>query len=160
MNGFLQLCFFIGYNACVCYAFFLMLAVISFRVSLVFVRRIYDAVKSEWIDLIVSPFLSSYWGREVVIGSDDRSFFMDVKRFIERKKWKTKFCKLGNSHFWTCRRWKICTVEEPKILHCSLFGTIIHSSDFGFSFEWWYFLPFPRGDWYELSIELCLSKAL
>ncbi|KAL0534298.1 hypothetical protein IC582_028587 [Cucumis melo] len=47
MNGFLQLCFFVGYNACICYAFFLMLGVISFRVSLIFVRRIYDAVKSE-----------------------------------------------------------------------------------------------------------------
>ncbi|XP_022142547.1 transmembrane 9 superfamily member 5 isoform X2 [Momordica charantia] len=47
MNGFLQLSFFLGYNACICYAFFLMLGVISFRISLVFVRRIYDAVKSE-----------------------------------------------------------------------------------------------------------------
>ncbi|KAG7019323.1 Transmembrane 9 superfamily member 5 [Cucurbita argyrosperma subsp. argyrosperma] len=47
MNGFLQLCFFIGYNACLCYAFFLVLGVISFHVSLFFVRRIYNAVKSE-----------------------------------------------------------------------------------------------------------------
>ncbi|XP_022944791.1 transmembrane 9 superfamily member 5-like isoform X1 [Cucurbita moschata] len=47
MNGFLQLCFFVGYNACICYAFFLMLGVVSFRVALIFVRRIYDAVKSE-----------------------------------------------------------------------------------------------------------------
>ncbi|KAM1116184.1 hypothetical protein TB2_006614 [Malus domestica] len=47
MTGFMQLSFFIGYNACMCYAFFLMLGGISFRVSLVFVRHIYGAVKSE-----------------------------------------------------------------------------------------------------------------
>lgn len=47
MTGFMQLSFFIGYNACICYAFFLMLGTISFRVSLVFVRHIYGAVKSE-----------------------------------------------------------------------------------------------------------------
>ncbi|PQQ12985.1 transmembrane 9 superfamily member 5 isoform X3 [Prunus yedoensis var. nudiflora] len=47
MTGFMQLSFFIGYNACICYAFFLMLGAISFRVSLIFVRHIYGAVKSE-----------------------------------------------------------------------------------------------------------------
>ncbi|KAL7202262.1 hypothetical protein ACSBR1_033856 [Camellia fascicularis] len=47
MRGFLQLSFFFGYNACICYAFFLMLATISFRASLVFVRHIYRAVKNE-----------------------------------------------------------------------------------------------------------------
>ncbi|XP_040994928.1 transmembrane 9 superfamily member 5-like isoform X2 [Juglans microcarpa x Juglans regia] len=47
MNSFMQLSFFIGYNACMCYAFFLILGTISFRASLMFVRRIYQAVKSE-----------------------------------------------------------------------------------------------------------------
>ncbi|WCJ41821.1 Transmembrane 9 superfamily member 5 [Euphorbia peplus] len=47
MNGLLQLSFFIGYNACVCYAIFLMLASIGFRASFVFVSHIYHAIKSE-----------------------------------------------------------------------------------------------------------------
>ncbi|CAM8913434.1 unnamed protein product [Rhodiola kirilowii] len=47
MRGFLQLCFFLGYSACMCYAFFLMLGAISFYASFIFVRRIYSAVKSE-----------------------------------------------------------------------------------------------------------------
>ncbi|XP_048234492.1 transmembrane 9 superfamily member 5 isoform X2 [Ricinus communis] len=47
MSGFLQLSFFIGYNACMCYAFFLMLGTISFCASFMFVSRIYHAVKSE-----------------------------------------------------------------------------------------------------------------
>ncbi|OMO89169.1 Nonaspanin (TM9SF) [Corchorus olitorius] len=47
MSGLLQLSFFIGYNAFLCYAFFLMLGSIGFRASLVFVRYIYRAVKSE-----------------------------------------------------------------------------------------------------------------
>ncbi|KAJ7947991.1 Transmembrane 9 superfamily member [Quillaja saponaria] len=47
MNNFMQLSFFIGYNACMCYAFFLMLGTISFRASLLFVRHIYHVVKSE-----------------------------------------------------------------------------------------------------------------
>ncbi|KAM7272467.1 hypothetical protein ACFE04_027130 [Oxalis oulophora] len=47
MSGFLQLSFFIGYNACMCYAFFLILGTISFRASFIFVRHIYHAVKSE-----------------------------------------------------------------------------------------------------------------
>ncbi|CAL0304017.1 unnamed protein product [Lupinus luteus] len=47
MNGFLQLFFFLGYNACICYAFFLIFGAISFRVSLLFVRHIYHNVKRE-----------------------------------------------------------------------------------------------------------------
>ncbi|KAG7947551.1 hypothetical protein I3843_14G100900 [Carya illinoinensis] len=47
MNSFMQLSFFIGYNACMCYAFFLILGTISFRASLMFVRHMYQAVKSE-----------------------------------------------------------------------------------------------------------------
>ncbi|XP_045832320.1 transmembrane 9 superfamily member 5 [Trifolium pratense] len=47
MSGFLQLSFFLGYNACICYAFFLIFGTISFRVSLLFVRHIYHNVKRE-----------------------------------------------------------------------------------------------------------------
>ncbi|MCH84629.1 putative phagocytic receptor 1b-like, partial [Trifolium medium] len=47
MSGFLQLSFFIGYNACICYAFFLIFGAISFRVSLLFVHHIYHNVKRE-----------------------------------------------------------------------------------------------------------------
>ncbi|KAB1227197.1 putative phagocytic receptor 1b [Morella rubra] len=47
MSSFLQLSFFIGYNACMCYAFFLILSTVGFQASLMFVRHIYDAVKSE-----------------------------------------------------------------------------------------------------------------
>lgn len=47
MNGSLQLLFFFGYNACLCYAFFLMLGTISFYISWIFVRHIYHAIKSE-----------------------------------------------------------------------------------------------------------------
>ncbi|XP_059627619.1 transmembrane 9 superfamily member 5 [Cornus florida] len=47
MRGFMQLSFFFGYNACMCYAFFLMLGTISFRASLMFVHHIYRAVKNE-----------------------------------------------------------------------------------------------------------------
>lgn len=47
MSGFLQAAFFFGYNACICYAFFLMLGAVSFQASLLFVRRIYHATKSE-----------------------------------------------------------------------------------------------------------------
>lgn len=48
MRGFMQLSFFLGYNACICYAFFLMLGTVSFRASFMFVSHIYHAVKSEW----------------------------------------------------------------------------------------------------------------
>jgi hypothetical protein len=51
MSGFLQLSFFIGYNACICYAFFLIFGAISFRVSLLFVRHIYLNVKREWVTI-------------------------------------------------------------------------------------------------------------
>ncbi|GAB4824702.1 hypothetical protein Ancab_007567 [Ancistrocladus abbreviatus] len=47
MSGLMQLFFFLGYNACICYAIFLMLGTIAFRASLLFVRCIYHSVKSE-----------------------------------------------------------------------------------------------------------------
>ncbi|GMI81678.1 hypothetical protein like AT1G08350 [Hibiscus trionum] len=47
MSGLLQFSFVIGYSACMCYAFFLMLGTVGFRSSLMFVRYIYRAVKSE-----------------------------------------------------------------------------------------------------------------
>ncbi|RZC82457.1 hypothetical protein C5167_045242 [Papaver somniferum] len=47
MSGFLQFSFFFGYNACICYAFFLILGTVGFRASLLFVRHIYHAVKLE-----------------------------------------------------------------------------------------------------------------
>ncbi|XP_061374101.1 transmembrane 9 superfamily member 5 [Gastrolobium bilobum] len=47
MSGFLQLSFFIGYSACLCYAFFLIFGAISFRVSLLFVRHVYHTDKRE-----------------------------------------------------------------------------------------------------------------
>lgn len=47
MSGFLQLSFFLGYNVAMCYAFFLILGSVSFRASMIFVRRIYRVVKSE-----------------------------------------------------------------------------------------------------------------
>ncbi|TYH70008.1 hypothetical protein ES332_D05G090100v1 [Gossypium tomentosum] len=46
-SGLLQFSFVFGYNACMCYAFFLMLGTVGFRSSLMFVRYIYRAVKSE-----------------------------------------------------------------------------------------------------------------
>ncbi|KAK6936215.1 Nonaspanin (TM9SF) [Dillenia turbinata] len=45
MRSFLQPAFFLGYNVCMCYAFFLMLRAVSFSVSLTFIRYIYHAVK-------------------------------------------------------------------------------------------------------------------
>jgi hypothetical protein len=47
MSGFMQLLFFIGYNACLCYAFFLILGTIAFHASWIFIRRLYSSVKSE-----------------------------------------------------------------------------------------------------------------
>jgi hypothetical protein len=41
MSGFMQTSFFFGYNAVVCYAFFLMLGTVGFRASLLFVKHIY-----------------------------------------------------------------------------------------------------------------------
>ncbi|KAL3518541.1 hypothetical protein ACH5RR_021130 [Cinchona calisaya] len=47
MSGFMQTAFYFGYSACMCYAFFLILGTISFYSSLIFVCRIYHAIKSE-----------------------------------------------------------------------------------------------------------------
>ncbi|GIL57276.1 hypothetical protein Vafri_12531 [Volvox africanus] len=47
MSGFMQTSFFFGYNAVVCYAFFLMLGSVGFRASMLFVRHIYRAIKCE-----------------------------------------------------------------------------------------------------------------
>eukprot|EP00877_Chromochloris_zofingiensis_P003452 jgi/Chrzof1/13107/Cz07g20050.t1 len=47
MDGFMQASFFFGYNAIVCYAFFLMLGAVGFFASHVFVRHIYKAIKCE-----------------------------------------------------------------------------------------------------------------
>ncbi|XXG65025.1 hypothetical protein AAC387_Pa05g2829 [Persea americana] len=47
MTGLLQFSFFFGNNACICYAFFLMLGTVAFCTSLIFVRHIYRAIKSE-----------------------------------------------------------------------------------------------------------------
>ena len=41
MSGLMQTSFFFGYNAVVCYAFFLMLGSVGFSASLMFVRHIY-----------------------------------------------------------------------------------------------------------------------
>lgn len=63
MSGFLQLSFFIGYNACLCYAFFLIFGAISFRVSLLFVRHIYHDVKREWVTYLRSKSNIGYNAR-------------------------------------------------------------------------------------------------
>ncbi|XP_043704498.1 transmembrane 9 superfamily member 2-like isoform X2 [Telopea speciosissima] len=47
MNSFLQLSFFFGYNALMCYGFFLMLGTIGFIASLLFIQYIYRNIKSE-----------------------------------------------------------------------------------------------------------------
>uniref|UniRef100_A0A7C9E3X9 Transmembrane 9 superfamily member n=1 Tax=Opuntia streptacantha TaxID=393608 RepID=A0A7C9E3X9_OPUST len=47
MSGVMQLLFFLAYNVCICYAFFLMLGAISFYTSRMFIYRIYHAVKNE-----------------------------------------------------------------------------------------------------------------
>mmetsp|Transcript_1699 Transcript_1699/g.4580 ORF Transcript_1699/g.4580 Transcript_1699/m.4580 type:complete len:587 (-) Transcript_1699:241-2001(-) len=47
MTGLMQTSFFFGYNAVVCYAFFLMLGSVGFISSLTFVRHIYRAIKCE-----------------------------------------------------------------------------------------------------------------
>ncbi|KAG9458997.1 hypothetical protein H6P81_003505 [Aristolochia fimbriata] len=47
MTDLMQLSFFFCYNACICYAMFLMLGTVAFRASFVFVWRIYSAIKSE-----------------------------------------------------------------------------------------------------------------
>jgi hypothetical protein len=45
MHGLLQTSFFFGYNAVVCFAFFLMLGSVGWRASLLFVRSIYRVSK-------------------------------------------------------------------------------------------------------------------
>uniref|UniRef100_A0A175YGE2 Transmembrane 9 superfamily member n=1 Tax=Daucus carota subsp. sativus TaxID=79200 RepID=A0A175YGE2_DAUCS len=47
MTGFMQISFFFGYMACICYGFFLMLGTIGFRAALLFVRHIYRSIKCE-----------------------------------------------------------------------------------------------------------------
>ncbi|KAE8654726.1 Transmembrane 9 superfamily member 3 [Hibiscus syriacus] len=47
MSGFMQTSFFFGYVACICYGFFLMLGMVGFRASLLFVRHIYRSIKCE-----------------------------------------------------------------------------------------------------------------
>lgn len=47
MSGLMQTSFFFGYNAVVCYAFFLMLGSVGLSASLMFVRHIYRAIKCE-----------------------------------------------------------------------------------------------------------------
>ncbi|XP_047330739.1 transmembrane 9 superfamily member 3-like [Impatiens glandulifera] len=47
MSGFMQISFFFGYMACICYGFFLMLGTVGFRAALLFVRHIYRSIKCE-----------------------------------------------------------------------------------------------------------------
>ncbi|KAK9153679.1 hypothetical protein Sjap_001159 [Stephania japonica] len=47
MSGLMQFAFFIGYNACICFAFFLVLGTVSFLASAFFVHRIYGLAKLE-----------------------------------------------------------------------------------------------------------------
>ncbi|KAI0495574.1 hypothetical protein KFK09_021875 [Dendrobium nobile] len=47
MSGFMQISFFFGYMACICYGFFLMLGTVGFCASLLFVRHIYRSIKCE-----------------------------------------------------------------------------------------------------------------
>jgi hypothetical protein len=56
MNGLMQTSFFFGYNAIVCYAFFLMLGSVGLSASLMFVRHIYRLVGVD--DVVVG------WGFE------------------------------------------------------------------------------------------------
>ncbi|XP_028793508.1 transmembrane 9 superfamily member 2-like [Neltuma alba] len=47
MSGFLQISFFFGYTACICYGFFLMLGTIGFFAASLFVHHIYGSIKCE-----------------------------------------------------------------------------------------------------------------
>ncbi|XP_059065677.1 transmembrane 9 superfamily member 2-like isoform X1 [Cryptomeria japonica] len=47
LTGLMQTSFFFGYNACICYGFFLMLGTVGFRASLLFVRHIYHSIKCD-----------------------------------------------------------------------------------------------------------------
>lgn len=62
MSGFMQSTFFFCYNFLLCYAFFLMLATVSFRSSWFFVQHIYSAVKSEWSSFFVPICITSVGG--------------------------------------------------------------------------------------------------
>ncbi|KAF6150802.1 hypothetical protein GIB67_020885 [Kingdonia uniflora] len=47
MSGFMQTSFFFGYMTCICYGFFLMLDIVGFCASLLFVHHIYHSIKCE-----------------------------------------------------------------------------------------------------------------
>eukprot|EP01025_Chloroclados_australasicus_P064767 TRINITY_DN8694_c0_g1_i1.p1 TRINITY_DN8694_c0_g1~~TRINITY_DN8694_c0_g1_i1.p1 ORF type:complete len:128 (+),score=0.15 TRINITY_DN8694_c0_g1_i1:14-397(+) len=47
MSGLMQTSFFFGYMGMACYALFIMLGTVGFNASLMFVRRIYQAIKCE-----------------------------------------------------------------------------------------------------------------
>ena len=47
MSGLMQTSFYFGYNAVVCYAFFLMLGSVGLSASSLFVRHIYRSIKCE-----------------------------------------------------------------------------------------------------------------
>jgi hypothetical protein len=47
MTGFLQMAFYFGYNICICYGFFLMMASVGFFSSLTFVRQIFRSIKCD-----------------------------------------------------------------------------------------------------------------
>ncbi|XP_059649751.1 transmembrane 9 superfamily member 2-like isoform X3 [Cornus florida] len=47
MYGFLQISFFFGYMACICYGIFLMLGTVGFHAALLFVRQIYGSIKCD-----------------------------------------------------------------------------------------------------------------
>lgn len=47
MNGFMQISFYFGYMACVCFGIFLLLGSVGFRASLLFVRYLYAAIKCD-----------------------------------------------------------------------------------------------------------------
>jgi hypothetical protein len=47
MHGLMQTCFYFGYMGLACYAFFLLLGMVGFRASLLFVQAIYRAIKCD-----------------------------------------------------------------------------------------------------------------
>lgn len=55
MSAFMQTSFFFGYMFMVCYAFFLMLGMVGYRASLLFVRHIYKYVVIAWVACIHIP---------------------------------------------------------------------------------------------------------
>lgn len=66
MHGLLQTSFFFGYNAVVCFAFFLMLGSVGWRASLLFVRSIYK-VSRHGRDGNCWRVLCVFWGRGVPV---------------------------------------------------------------------------------------------